>query len=74
MRKDYHIHPTILRKPEQFALFVENALSKNIEEICVTDHMPLSISNASDRIPKGMVGDYCRAVQEMAKNTRGQFV
>ena len=71
MRKDYHIHPTILRNPDQFALFVESALSKNIKEICVTDHMPLSVSNASDRIAQGSVGAYCRAVRETAKKYEG---
>ena len=29
--------------------------------------MPLSISNAADRIPRGMVGQYCRKVREIAK-------
>ena len=67
MRKDYHMHPNILRKPEQFNLFIENALKRNIKEICITDHMPLSISNASDRIPHGKVYEYCQAVREMAK-------
>ena len=67
MRKDYHIHPSILKQPEQFELFVENALQRNIKEICITDHMPLSISPVSDRIPQGLVGEYCRVVREAAK-------
>ncbi len=67
MRKDYHMHPTALVAPERMESFVQCAVSKNIEEICVTDHMPLSISNAADRIPRGMVGQYCRKVREIAK-------
>jgi len=67
MRKDYHMHPTVLISPERMEHFVERALSKNIKEICVTDHMPLSISDASDRIPRGMVREYCCSVREMKK-------
>ena len=71
MRKDHHIHPTVLQTPERFREFVDVALSKNIKEICVTDHMPLSISKASDRIPHGYVKEYCKAVRELAKKYEG---
>ena len=67
MRKDYHMHPTIIGNPEQFELFVKNALKRNIKEICITDHMPFSVSPAPDRIPQGLVREYCRAVREAAK-------
>lgn len=73
MRKDYHIHPTVLALPDRIEHFVESALSKNIYEICVTDHMPLSISNASDRIPRGMVREYCRSVREAKKKYEGKI-
>lgn len=53
MRKDYHMHQTVIQPPERIDEFVEQAVSKNIKEICITDHMPLSISKASDRLPKG---------------------
>ncbi len=66
MRKDYHIHPTVLATPERFSLFVQEALRKNIGEICVTDHMPLSISHAKDRLQKGTVRQYCTRVRELA--------
>ena len=65
------MHPTVLQKPEKFALFVQNALKKGIGEICVTDHMPLSVSSASDRIPKGQVAAYCRCVRDLAKRYEG---
>ena len=62
-RKDYHMHPKALVAPERFADFAEKAIERGITEICVTDHMPLSLSHASDRIPRGEVGAYCRAVR-----------
>ena len=71
MRKDYHMHPTVLQKPEKFELFAQQALERGIGEICVTDHMPLSVSSASDRIPKGEVAAYCRRVREIAKRYEG---
>ena len=67
MRKDYHIHQKVVLVPEKFELFVKTALDKNIKEICITDHMPLSVSKTSDRIPDGMVGKYCSLVRELAK-------
>ncbi len=71
MRKDFHTHPTVLRTPERFNLFIEQALDKGISEICVTDHMPLSVSNAKDRIPVGRVKDYCLSVRELSKKYEG---
>lgn len=71
MRKDHHIHPTVLQTPERFEEFVNAALAKDIREICVTDHMPLSISKASDRIPRGCVKKYCESVRELAKKYDG---
>lgn len=71
MRRDFHMHPRIVQRPEWVDEFVRVAVSKNIKEICVTDHMPLSISKASDRIPHGMVGEYCRRVRELAKRYEG---
>lgn len=67
MKKDYHLHPRILNETEPFEAFVHAAKVKGIKEICVTDHMPLSVSNASDRIPKGQIKEYCRRVREIAK-------
>lgn len=67
MRRDYHIHPVVVTKPEAFPAFVEQAKAKGIGEICITDHMPLSISKAKDRTPAGMVRQYCTRVRELAQ-------
>lgn len=73
MRKDYHMHPSVLVSPDKMEMFIQHALRLNIEEICITDHMPLSLSNAGDRIPRGMVGKYCRAVREFAQKYEGRI-
>lgn len=70
MRKDYHLHPTVMATPERFALFVKEALCQNIGEICVTDHMPLSISHAKDRLARDEVRAYCARVRELAAEYR----
>ena len=49
--RDYHMHPQIITKPELFAQFVETARKNGIEEICITDHMPLIGSSLKDRLP-----------------------
>lgn len=67
MRKDYHLHPTVLQTPEHMEYFVQQALKKGIKQICITDHMPLSISNAADRIPKGKVREYCLRVCDFSE-------
>ena len=66
MRRDYHMHPTVMQHPERFAAFVQTALERGIGEICVTDHMPLSLSSAKDRILPGTVREYCKRVRELA--------
>ena len=71
MRRDYHMHPRIVQRPEWVEEFIRVAVSKNIKEICITDHMPLSLSTASDRIPHGTVGEYCQRVRELARRYEG---
>lgn len=66
MIKDYHMHPMVVQKPEQFDLFVQKAITEGIEEICITDHMPLLCSSAKDRIPHGKIKEYCAAVRRFA--------
>ena len=73
MRKDYHMHPTVLKKPERFPLFVQKALEMGVGEICVTDHMPLSISHAKDRLERGTVREYCARVRELAEEYRDKI-
>ena len=67
------MHPQVLTQPLQFEAFVQQALQKNIAEICVTDHMPLSLSHATDRLPRGKVGEYCARVRELASRYEGQI-
>ncbi len=69
--KDYHTHPQILQKPELFKDFAKVAIKNGVQEICVTDHMPLSCCNASDRIPAGKVSEYCFRVRELAEQYKG---
>ena len=73
MRKDYHMHPAVLARPELFPEFVEQAKIKGIQEICITDHMPLSISAAKDRIYSGKVGEYCLFVREVAEKYKDEI-
>ena len=71
MVKDYHMHPNLIRTSEErFDTFVRSALDRHLDEICITDHMPLSCSNAGDRIPQGKVKEYCEAVRAMAEKYR----
>ena len=53
-KHDYHMHPQIITKPGWAEEFIQKAISTGIEEICFTDHMPFSLSNGKDRIPKGL--------------------
>ena len=73
MRKDYHMHPTVVQDPARFDAFAEAALQKGIGEVCITDHMPLSVSDAADRITRGCVGEYCRRVHELADRWAGRL-
>ena len=73
MKKDYHMHPQVLTKPELFPEFARVAMEKGIEEICITDHMPLSTSKAKDRLLPGTVGEYCRRVRELEKEYEGKL-
>ena len=70
MVRDYHMHPQILTKPELFAQFVETARMNGIEEICITDHMPLIGSSAKDRLPAGSVREYCATAKRLKEHYR----
>ena len=67
MKKDYHMHPTVIQDTGRLEAFVSCAESLGIQEICITDHMPLRGNSAGDRIPAGKVSDYCATVRKMAK-------
>ncbi len=71
MIKDYHLHPQIVQNEKNFDLFAQKALDKGIEEVCITDHMPLIGSAVSDRIPCGRVEEYCFKAQKIQEKYRG---
>ena len=73
MIKDYHMHPMVVQKPEQFDLFVQKAITEGIEEICITDHMPLLCSSAKDRIPHGKIKEYCTSVRRFAEQYKNRI-
>ena len=64
---DYHTHPQIIKDDTRFDEFVKRAVECGIKEICITDHMPLLCSSASDRIPHGKVADFCKKARKLAK-------
>ncbi len=70
---DYHTHPNILNRPQATDEFIDSAIEQGFQEICFTDHMPLSISDAGDRIPKGKIKQYCEAVMEKAIEYEGKI-
>lgn len=72
MVKDYHFHPMLTQCPERLGGFIDTALKNGVEEICITDHMPLSfIPDGTDRIPHGMVKDYVKRAREMRSHYEG---
>ncbi|MBP3360585.1 MAG: histidinol-phosphatase HisJ family protein [Clostridia bacterium] len=69
MKRDYHMHPNILKVPGQAEKFAKRAADLGFEEICFTDHMPFSLTpDESDRIEPGMVSQYCEKVRETAQS------
>jgi histidinol-phosphatase (PHP family) len=72
--KDYHVHAMVMKDYERSKLYIERAIELGFKEICITDHMPLSISSASDRIPAGGVSEYCKRVRELAEEFANQIV
>ena len=71
MVRDYHVHAQVLQQPERFGEFVAAAVANGVEEICITDHMPLRGNSAKDRIPAGRVAEYARRVRELAAQYSG---
>ena len=73
-KHDYHMHPQLLTRPGDWAdRFVQKAISEGIEEICFTDHMPLSMSDQKDRIPRGSVSEYCAKAAEYADKYKDEI-
>lgn len=73
MIKDYHIHPQIIKRTENFDAFARVAIENGIDEVCITDHMPLVGSSSDDRIPPGKVEEYCCKVREIADKYSGKL-
>lgn len=73
MIKDYHMHPQVVNIPEQFHEFAKTALENGVEEICITDHMPLLNNYQADRIPHGNIEKYCERVQELKVQYKGKL-
>lgn len=67
------MHPMVVQNFEGFDDFARQAIARGIQEVCVTDHMPLSISNAGDRIPAGKVTEYCQKVRKLACKYEGRL-
>ena len=68
---DMHTHPQIIKGAERFDEFAEIAIQKGIKTIGITDHMPLESLKQSDRIPVGMLKEYCRTGREIKKKYQG---
>ncbi|MBO4933047.1 MAG: PHP domain-containing protein [Clostridia bacterium] len=73
MVKDYHIHAQVLTNPANAEAFLHAAIERGIDEICITDHMPLIGNSAGDRIPAGQVGRYCETVRHLAEQYRDRL-
>lgn len=73
-KRDFHLHPNLLKRPEQADLFIRKAIELGFDEICFTDHMPFSVTgDEHDRIPFGKVGEYCQRVREKADEYRDRI-
>ena len=75
IKRDFHMHPNILKVPEQADLFINRAIELGFNEICFTDHMPFSVTGDEvDRIPFGKVKEYCERVKRKAEEYQGQII
>lgn len=75
MKRDFHMHPNLLKKPEQADLFINRAIELGFGEICFTDHMPFSVTgDEHDRIPFGKVSEYCEKVKEKSNEYKDRII
>ena len=71
MKIDGHTHPNLLKVPSQGDAFILRAAELGFNRIVFTDHMPFTVTgDEHDRIPFGMVGDYCEAVKRLSEKYR----
>ena len=74
IKRDGHMHPNIMKKPHQGDEFILRAIELGFREIVFTDHMPFTVTgDEHDRIPFGMVGDYCAAVADFAEKYKDKI-
>lgn len=73
IKYDYHTHPNFMNVPENDRKFIESAIESGLEEICFTDHAPLSRFPLSDRVPFGFARRYCERVRELADEYKGRI-
>ncbi len=74
IKRDGHMHPNIMKKPHQGDEFILRAIELDFSEIVFTDHMPFTVTgDEHDRIPFGMVGEYCEAVSNFAEKYRDKI-
>ena len=73
IRKDTHIHAMILREDIDSEAFIKKAIAQGLQEIAITDHMPLSVNRAADRIPAGQVREYCAGVRALSEQYADQI-
>lgn len=74
IKRDGHMHPNIMKKPSQGDDFILRAIELGFREIVFTDHMCFTVTgDEHDRIPFGMIGDYCRFVGEFAEKYKDKI-
>lgn len=74
-KRDFHMHPNLLKLPKQADMFINRAIELGFDEICFTDHMPFTVTgDEHDRIPFGKVGEYCQKVREKAAEYKNHII
>ena len=72
-KSDTHMHPNLLRHPEQAGDFILRAIDEGFDMICFTDHMYHPRSDAPDRMLPGRLGEYCDTVHALAEKWASQI-
>lgn len=73
MNCDMHMHPNFINHPENFDIFVQKAIEKGMETICITEHMPLLHDTMHDRLPHNSVARYCEEVKRRSSPYAGRI-
>lgn len=72
-KADCHVHVQVVCESIRSEAFVEAAIDRGLETIVVTDHCPIPVAKAADRIPDGRLDDYIRGVRDLADRYRGRI-